>query len=396
MNNALPFSVGWELEFALRTPEELRTISNNLTRAGIDNDYFGRWRRSPVSADKWDLKTDSSCGITPGAVGYEAVSPVIYNYTDLVRHATAAPLIRRNGALINERCGLHVHIGLTQHPDYSPLAVDRLIRFLNRYESAFYMLVPVSRRNNPYCKPIPVSIAERVRRNRGAMDIGAAWADKNTWVNFQTMSRIGTVEFRLFPGTLDKDEIVGTVMFLQQVMDCVISRQKEVQWGKARAKDSRMLFYTMLQQAGFYGKDFDPDRLKVARKWATSHFGKENRGTDPVAAPSLVVDEAEALESSLSSALNSPPRRRRPVAPAPAPAQSTASPYRVSGTRTGRITSSNVTPQVQTIHTTAPSTAVTPVWTDSDATSGTVHEVIFHTETEGDFASNEDNEPRPL
>lgn len=384
MNNALPFSVGWELEFALRRAGELRMISNTMSCAGIDNDCYGRWRRSPVSAEKWDLKTDSSCGITPGAVGFEAVSPVIYNYTDLIRHATAALLIRRNGAIINERCGLHVHMGLAQHPDYSPAAVDRLIRFLNRYEAAFFMLVPVTRRSNPYCRPIPIPIADRVRRTHGNMDIGTAWADKNTWVNFQTLSRIGTVEFRLFPGTLDKDEIVGTVMFLQQVMECVISRGKEVQWGKAHAKDSRMLFYTMLQQAGFYGKDFDPDRLKIARKWATSHFGKENRGTDPVVepmpAPELRGHRGGNVFSAEPTVIDEPPCRPR-----------RSSLFRVVGTHTGR--SSVVTPTPQTspiVQTTAQSVTVTPVWTDADVTSGTVHEVIFQTEDDSD------NEPRPL
>jgi hypothetical protein len=272
MNDALPFSVGWELEFALRDAAGLRAISVAMSCAGIDNDYYGRWRRSPVSTEKWDLKTDSSCGISSGVVGFEAASPVICCYTDLLRHAEVASLIQRSGAVVNERCGFHVHMGLAQYP---PAAVNRLIRFLNRYEAAFYMLVPVTRRSNPYCKPIPISITDRARRTR-SVDIGAAWADKNTWVNFQPLARIGTVEFRLFPGTLDKDEVVGAVMFLQQVMECVI-RGKEVQWGKARAKSSRMLFYTMLQQAGFYSKDFDPDRLKIARKWAINHFKKENR-----------------------------------------------------------------------------------------------------------------------
>lgn len=379
MNNALPFSVGWELEFALRDPSELRTISNAMVRAGIDNENYGRWRRSPVSADRWDLKTDSSCGIAPGVPGFEAVSPVIYNYTDLTRHATVAPLIRRNGAIVNERCGLHVHVGLHNHPNFSSAAVDRLVRFLNRYEAAFYMLVPLARRNNPYCKPMPQSVVDRVRRAHGNVDIGHAWADKNTWVNFQTMGRIGTVEFRLFPGTLDKDEIVGTVMFLQQVLDCVICAGKEVQWGKAHAKDSRMMFYTMLQQAGFYGS-FDPDRLKIARKWATSHFGKENRGTDPVvepvAAPELSGHRGgQTFNADPDITFTSEPVRR----------------HRVTGTRTGRVSSTAVTPQVIPTAQSTSQTAVTPVWTDSGATDA-VHEVIFQTEDE----INPDNEPRPL
>lgn len=375
MNNALPFSVGWELEFALRDPSELRTISNAMVRAGIDNENYGRWRRSPVSADRWDLKTDSSCGIAPGVPGFEAVSPVIYNYTDLTRHATVAPLIRRNGAIVNERCGLHVHIGLHNHPNFSSAAVDRLVRFLNRYEAAFYMLVPLARRNNPYCKPMPQSVVDRVRRAHGNVDIGHVWADKNTWVNFQTMGRIGTVEFRLFPGTLDKDEIVGTVMFLQQVLDCVICAGKEVQWGKAHAKDSRMMFYTMLQQAGFYGS-FDPDRLKIARKWATSHFGKENRGTDPV-----VPVHAPAVDDVHDATLGA------------------VNAFATHGTRTGRlrprrqgtattpvqavpadpVTSTNVTP-----------VWVTPVWADA-TTEGSIHEVTFTTE-QLDATTNENGQ----
>lgn len=294
MNNALSFSTGFEVEFALNNPRQLHNIATALEAEGLRVDCHERYRRSPVSSEVWDLKTDSSCGVRPGVQGYEAASPVISTYENLVKHAKVGAVIQQHGGVINPRCGLHVHMGVSSAPGWGRAASDRLVKFLNRYEQAFYLLVPEARRSNFYCKPIPADFVNRYRRGSGLVDV---WRDKNTWVNFVTLSRIGTAEFRLFPGTLDPSEVVGATMFLQQVLDCVIHNGKEVNWGKASAKDNRMLFYTMLQQAGFYDSKFDPDRLKLARKWATTRFRHENRAP----APALAVN-ADSTAGSTSGA----------------------------------------------------------------------------------------------
>ncbi len=56
---------------------------------------------------------------------------------------------------------------------------------------------------------------------------------------------------------------------------------KKVSWGKAKAKDARMLFFTLLQQCGCYPKkgtklEFDTDRARLARAWAINQFHLHN------------------------------------------------------------------------------------------------------------------------
>jgi len=276
MNAVLPVTVGFELEFGSPNQQILSVIADAMARNNYPVTNFGRWRHTPANPSTWDLKTDSSCGYREGVGGFEVVSPVIRTYDELVHAVKVANIVTRCGGSANRRCGLHVHIGFRQFN--TPEIRERLFRFLSRYEEAFYMLVPETRRNNPYCKPMNVRIIESVKAKHGRVDVGMAWQDKNTWINFATLNRIGTVEFRFMEGTLDPNLILNYVMFLVHVMDTIIAG-KRVSWGRASAKSNRMLFFTMLQQLNLYGKKSksqDEDRAKTVRKWTVKRFAAFN------------------------------------------------------------------------------------------------------------------------
>jgi hypothetical protein len=259
----LPFTVGWEFEFALKSRSQLSQLAREMEKAGFKNELYGAWRKSPVSFTKWDLKTDRSCGNRPNQLGYEAVSPVLSSLDALKAHAQVGQLIAQVGGTINPRCGLHYHFGVTGYAD----KFVELLKFLFRYEDAFFMIVPPVRRNCYYCARIPLEFCRVARRHANVPKI---WQDKNTWANFKTFDRLGTVEFRLFPGTLDPDYVVACALFLSQVLNQVLNHNKRVRWGKARAKDNLMMFNTFLQQAGFYSA---PDSHTVlARKWAQRQY----------------------------------------------------------------------------------------------------------------------------
>lgn len=275
MNDVLPLTVGFELEWWAEGGALVR-VAEALSHTGYEVTNYGRYRHTPPSTTSWDLKTDSSCGPCDGVVGYEAVSPVISTYSQLVTATKVADTIRRCGGSVTPRCGLHVHVGFQRYNNSE--IRDRLFRFLARYEEAFYMLAPATRRSNRYCKPMNQCVIDSIKHHKGNVDLCRVWADKNTWVNCATLSRIGTIEFRFMEGTLDSNLILNYVTFLVHVMDTIIGGKK-VSWGRAKAVDARMLFFTMLQQLNLYGKKSkvqDEDRAKMVRKWCTTRFAKLN------------------------------------------------------------------------------------------------------------------------
>lgn len=291
MMELLSRPVGFELEYAGHS-SSTQVIYETMRREGYTVCNFGGYRHTPASVSleeqSWDLKTDSSCG-------WEAVSPVITTYAQLLRSARVADIVHYSGGTADSRTGLHVHIGVNHLPAE---ALNRFFRFMRRYEKAFFLLVPPLRRQNIYCKPIFPDNWKIIKDECDRMEeVNAAllarnrplgrfqtfehlWPDKNVWLNAKSFHRLGTIEFRLMPGTLNSNFIVGYIMFLQQVVDFVC-HGKTVQWGTAKAKDDRMLFYTFLQQAGCYEKHCtfgtpDPDRQKLARDWAQYQYHVSN------------------------------------------------------------------------------------------------------------------------
>ena len=54
-----------------------------------------------------------------------------------------------------------------------------------------------------------------------------------------------------------------------------VNGSNKASWGLAKARDPRMLFYTMLEQGGFYGRDIrNPARAKLAKDWAIGRYKK--------------------------------------------------------------------------------------------------------------------------
>ncbi len=298
-----------------------------MTREGYAVDSAStQWRRTPPevsTAGMWDIKRDGSCG-------FEAVSPVIRTVAELKACAKVAKLVADHGGVVNSNCGFHVHVGLRD----LPLAhYSRLFAFLTRYQQAFFLLVPQDRRTNSFCKPLNENLVSGIKMLSAKADRCAVlsqvstetvsswfdreWQDKNVWLNGKTFARIGTLEFRLLGGTLDPAQIEGYILFLMQVFSQVISGKK-VTWGAAKARDERMLFYTMLQQAGCYGKSkLDPDLAKLARTWAVGAYqsssskkARKRKQQPAPESPAIVVNGA--VYAVADSDVDWPPAPRGP------------------------------------------------------------------------------------
>ena len=199
----------FEFEFS---GADIQAIERQLRANNLSCSRPGGWRRSDGSI--WDVKTDSSCG-------YEVATPVLYSYEDLVRAAYVGDLITQAGGRATTSCGFHVHIGVSQ---FSFEELQNLFRFLLRYEAAFHLLVPGYRKSSQWCKKLSDETVDRIKlrfgnHSRESIPEGSwwhrTWEDKNVWLNGRRFPDIGTLEFRIMPGTLSPAFIMGYVTFLQ-------------------------------------------------------------------------------------------------------------------------------------------------------------------------------------
>jgi len=241
-----------------------QAIYRAMQDCGIRCQSPSSWHRTR-EVDYWDLKTDATCG-------WEIASPVLHTFEHVVDAANVSTIIRNCGGRVNDRCGFHVHVGMMGMTEEQ---LENIFRFLTRYEQAFFLIIPPSRRGNTYCKRLPSETYNRIKSHRFQNDQWwlSAWPDKNVWSNGHRYPDIRTIEFRLMPGTLDVNFIIGYITFLQCVLNVV--KDKTINWGLAKSRDERSLFQTMLGQAGFYGPWITPDQKTLCitgRKWAIERY----------------------------------------------------------------------------------------------------------------------------
>ena len=264
----LPRNVGFELEFAGQSWEQIEILKARLEEIG----FSVRLDRCYVhsNGDQWHIKTDTSCG-------WEIASPILRTYDDLIKAMKVPKIVSDLGFSTNSSCGLHVHIDMIHVQSDS---FNNLMRFLSRYEEAFFSLAENYRRNSTYCQPLRDSTVADIKAHPDYRPsaLGRAWSSKHYWVNGTHLGGIGTIEFRLMSSTLKPEKIIGWIMFLLQVVNFCF-KGKSVQWGSAKCANARDLIQTMLGQGGFYGPFSEADEwskthIVLARKWAIGTFTK--------------------------------------------------------------------------------------------------------------------------
>jgi hypothetical protein len=299
--------VGFEVEFAAPA-NPLPGIYRDLNRQGQPVTNAGFYRHS--TGTHWDLKTDSSCG-------FEIASPIISDYAQLIQAVKITDIIKSNGGTVDARCGLHVHVDMN---GIDSETFERVMRFMSRYENAFFLLADSSRQNNTYCR----KLNGQDKAIKDGADFRSAWHAKHYWLNGTHLRGQGTLEFRLMASHLDAEYIAGWVLFLIHTVDYLI-KGKTICWGKAKCASDRDLLQTMLGQAGFYGpfENRDKPTIVAARKWAISTYTTKVAQTDKrikrldmtqlealVEAPLVQTPETQPAEPSRPSR---PRRRRSPV-----------------------------------------------------------------------------------
>lgn len=281
--------IGFEVEFSCPV-NPLSEINRVLQRMAEPVTLAGYYRHSVGSA--WDLKTDSSCG-------YEIASPIIGSYESLVKAAKIVDIVKRAGGTVNPKCGLHVHVDMN---GVAPEKFERVMRFMSRYEDAFFLLADECRQNNQYCQKL--SGQDKIIK-ADPTQFRSAWRQKHFWLNGTHLSGQGTLEFRLMASHLEAEYIVGWVLFLLHSIDYLL-KGKHISWGKAKCASDRDLLQTMLGQAGFYGpfNDRDKPTIVAARKWALSTYtakvGQSDRRSKAPTIQQLEALAEQPMDQSIS------------------------------------------------------------------------------------------------
>ncbi|MCI9071442.1 MAG: virulence associated protein [Lachnospiraceae bacterium] len=269
---------GIEIEMTGITRQEAAEVA--AAYFGTESYYAGTGYETYTALDRqgrqWKFMMDAS--IIPerkiggrrvraeGDYKTEMVSPIC-RYEDIIPIQEIIRELRKHGAITNEKCGIHVHV------DASPFDARTLRNITNimaSKEDLIYRALKVSvAREHQYCRKMEERFLEELNQKKPKTLDGVEriWYDGDSrrlhhyddsryhCLNLHSVFQKGTVEFRLFNGTLHAGKVKAYIQFslaitAQALNQACASRRK------TQTTNEKYTFRTWLLRLGLIGDEF--------------------------------------------------------------------------------------------------------------------------------------------
>lgn len=333
---------GIEIEMTGITREKAAEVTAEYF--GTQTHYVGTYYDTYAAIDsqgrQWKFMSDASITAQRKVDGQrvdagkeyrtEMVSPIC-TYEDIVPIQEIIRKLKEYGAITNKSCGIHVHI------DASPFDAKKLRNITNimaAKEELIYKALNVSvDRQHRWCRPVDQRFLEELNRRRPAsmQDVEQIWYDgpsrsyehyddsRYHCLNLHSVFQKGTVEFRLFNGTLHAGKIKAYIQFClaigaQALNQSCASRQK------TQTTNEKYTFRTWLLRLGLNGDEFatarqhllanldgciawrDPAQAEAQKERMRQKKEKERQQAGQLSEPPAREQEHETAEEEISPA----------------------------------------------------------------------------------------------
>lgn len=281
------FGIEIELTGITRNRAAEVTAEHFGTRCYYIGTYYDAYGAKDGQGREWKFMSDASIAAqtkegrnrvraTP-EYRTEMVSPIC-RYEDIVTVQELIRKLREAGAFANKSCGIHVHI------DASPFDARTLRNITNimaAKEELIYKALQVSvDRQHQWCKPAEQRFLDDLNRRKpkSMEEVERIWYDGDSrrnehyddsryhCLNLHSVFQKGTVEFRLFNGTVHAGKIKAYIQLClaigaQALNQSCASRRKTV------TENEKYTFRTWLLRLGLIGDEF-----KTARGHLLEHL----------------------------------------------------------------------------------------------------------------------------
>ena len=250
------------------------------TEAKYEGGYYDVWYALDNQGRKWKCMYDSSIISASGNTKCEFVTPIL-TYADMNDLQELIRLLRKARAKsdADHKCGIHVHVGML---DRTVQNIKNLVNFMSSYQDILYKAVNVDSYREGYCRKLGEACIDRFNtRLANEYDCEKAWYNtENTTVhknhhydnsryhglNLHSLFSKGTVEFRLFNGTLHAGLIRAYVVMCLGI--CNYTKEKSrISKSKKQQFNDKYTMYELLCKIGVKGEEF-----KACRDHLTAHL----------------------------------------------------------------------------------------------------------------------------
>lgn len=234
---------------------------------------YDPWEVMDERGRSWKVMADASLSNVEPELRAEMVSPVL-GYDDLTTLQGVVRAIRMCGAVVDEKCGMHIHVDASA---FDGRTLANLAKIIHKQEELILTALGVSEeRMRRYTKPMSPDFMAKIESSRprtkdqmnriwyGYQNDHPTHYDQTRYhgVNFHSVWYRGTIEFRWFEATLHAGKVKAAVQFvLATAAHALNSRGTSSKRRTFDPQSAKYDFRVFLIRLGLNGPEF-----KTARK----------------------------------------------------------------------------------------------------------------------------------
>lgn len=237
-------------------------LAKALAPLGVWNNFLYSYNYHRNDGREWILGRDNSIkwntldiipprtkDVIVNPIGYELSTPKLVLYNDdhvtLLRNIVDTVKEHLKGT-VNHTCGTHVHIGFPMNEIYKDHMRYMLAYYSNMEKQVFDPIVPISRRNNLYCRKTTTDLENKYQKLN------------SRYSQFNTSQKCNNIRFesRQLEGTLDVNAVIYWAKLQTHIIYDLLSKLRDDNAYIYRSRLMQMNIFDIL-----FNYDFDSSMI---------------------------------------------------------------------------------------------------------------------------------------
>lgn len=205
----------------------------------------------------------------------ELITPIC-TYEDLPTIRDIINGLKEKGMVVNDSCGIHVHVDETGH---TPKSLKNLVMIMANKEELLFRSLEVPAKRTHWCKAVDPFFLEvvdgmsfqsfeqiKLMWYKGETERCHARNDQSRYhaLNLHSLWQGKGIEFRLFNGTTDFSRIKAYILLVLAINNQSLNQNRAFTKAKNNTSD-RQQMYNWLKQMGMCGIEFEYARTMLLR-----------------------------------------------------------------------------------------------------------------------------------
>lgn len=284
-------TIGVEIEMTGITKAEAAEVAVNFLGGRITRAYDGYDTYNIIAPDQrvWKIMNDASINTMKNTKGklkainnkdysVELVTPIL-GYDDIETLQELIRRLRKAGAVSDSelQCGIHIHIGAKDH---TPNTLKNLVNLMAAKGDLIYKSLEIDPARVRWCKKVNEDLIQAINKKKPKTleQLANIWysgygfenrdrhyhTSRYHGLNLHSTFTKGTIEFRLFNGTLHAGKIRSYIVFCLAISHQALT-QKNASAKRTNTDNEKYTFRCWLLRLGLIGDEFKNCRMHLMK-----------------------------------------------------------------------------------------------------------------------------------